>query len=81
DSHAVPALRLLEDASEQLALHQARERLSNQGWTLNRIPTLGWSDSAWWFGLRLKGNPGDHFYLWLDHTYLDDVQVWVFVDD
>ena len=81
DPGTVPAIRMLEDASEQLALHQARERLPDQGRTLNRIPTLGWSDSAWWFGLRLKGDSGDRFYLWLDHTYLDDVQVWVFVDD
>src|SRR5690606_22044760 len=80
DLDAPPPVALLEDPGERLALHQARARLSEQGRELRHIPSLGWSDSAWWLGLRLQGRPGAHYYLWLDHAYLDDVQLWVFVD-
>lgn len=81
DVDTVPTVRLLEDVSEQLSLHQARAHLLSEGRVLQSIPSLGWSDSAWWFGLRLAGRSGERYYLWLDHTYLDDVQIWVFVDE
>ncbi|HSX70932.1 MAG TPA: diguanylate cyclase, partial [Pseudomonas sp.] len=81
DLDTVPPVRLLEDPAEQLSLHQARARLLDEGQDLRAIPSLGWSDSAWWLGMRLQGRAGQRYYLWLDHTYLDDVQFWVFVDD
>lgn len=81
DIDTVPGVRLLEDAGEQLALHEARARLLTDGHDLQSIPSLGWSDSAWWLGMRLQGRAGERYYLWLDHTYLDDVQVWVFADE
>lgn len=81
DVDTVPAVRLLEDASGQLSLYQARGRLLSEGTELRGVPSLGWSESAWWLGLKLQGRAGERYYLWLDHTFLDDVQLWVFVGD
>ena len=81
DVDTVPAVRLLEDASGQLSLYQARSRLLSEGRELRGVPSLGWSESAWWLGLKLQGRAGERYYLWLDHTFLDDVQLWVFVGD
>ncbi len=75
-----PALsvRLLEEPQGTWDIREARVRLLSDGITLTRTPSLGWSASTWWLGMRLSGVPGQRNYLWLDHTYLDDVQLWVF---
>ena len=41
DVDTVPAVRLLEDASGQLSLYQARGRLLSEGTELRGVPSLG----------------------------------------
>ncbi|QKE65007.1 EAL domain-containing protein [Aquipseudomonas campi] len=74
-------VRLLEEPQGQWDVREARVRLLSDGSTLTTTPSLGWSASTWWLGMRLSGVPGQRHYLWLDHTYLDDVQLWVFSND
>ena len=79
-SEAPLRLRLLEEPHSTWTIRDAYPRLLAHGQIVDKTPSLGWTDSAWWLGMRLSDRAGGRYYLWLDHMYLDEVELWVFAN-
>lgn len=71
-----PSMRVLEDAGQRL---DARQALASSGWTAlpAGTPSLGYSDSAWWFDLRWEPAPAGERWSQLELAYpvLDAIEV------
>ncbi len=80
-SYPVRQLQVLEDPNSTYNIRSIRPLLASQGRLLSGGAALGYSESSWWVGFRLYGNPGTRYYLQLDNLFIDELEVWVYAKD
>jgi len=78
---AVPALRVLQDASAELTASEVLPRIATQGELVQGIPQLGYSASAWWLAFELDAPAAERLLLIIDRPALDDIEVWLYSRD
>ena len=82
DAGATPlnALRVLEDNTHSLHIRSALDRLKDSGETYQGKASLGYSASAFWVGFSLSGPSGREYFLELGNPFIDEVELWVYVN-
>ncbi len=80
-SISVPALNVLEDATGQLQIRDILQPLRALDAPLSGTPSLGYSANAYWLGFNLNGPAGQQYYLELDNPFIDEYELWVYVNN
>ena len=73
------AIRILEDGTHSLHIRSALQQLNNSSETHYGKVASGYSDSTLWIGFSLNGPRGQKFLLELGNPFIDEVELWVYV--
>jgi diguanylate cyclase (GGDEF)-like protein/PAS domain S-box-containing protein len=76
----ISQVHLLEDPENRLRVEQARKALNEQGQLVQPRSALGYSDSTFWLGFKVKSLSAGQYYLHLGNPFINELEMWVWLE-